>query len=421
MPNNGGVSVTSFQIDANGALAFADTEPTGGTGVVYSAVTADGRRLYVNNWFSNTIAGYDVGAGGALTPITGSPFPAGANTNPMGLRPSLNGQRLYAALIHDSAEQIGVYAIAGNGALSAVPGGAVASGVMDPTFPVQTPDGRRLYAAAITGGANTPGFNIADTGALTPIPGSPFISGVGGGNFQSLAVTPNQGPTAALAVNVTNRDARTAEFDASASTDADGSIATYAFNFGDGETQTGRRPPQATPTRPRRLHGDRHGHRQRGLLDRLPGHRADGLMQRRAEGDRPGRRRCDTHAPAGPPAVPDTDPPGLTVSGRRKQELGSSVFVKAACDEPCTATATGKLNVKSPGAGKQTVRFKLKPKTKALAAGATTKLKLKIPRKARRGRPGAARGGRPRRRSRSAPRTRPATRPAASGPVRLTG
>jgi 6-phosphogluconolactonase (cycloisomerase 2 family) len=39
---------------------------------------AAGRFIYVANKFSGDVSGYEIEENGALTPITGSPFPAGA-------------------------------------------------------------------------------------------------------------------------------------------------------------------------------------------------------------------------------------------------------------------------------------------------------------------------------------------------------
>ena len=58
-------------------------------------------------------------------------------------------------------------------------------------------------------------------------------------------VTPNEPPTAAF---TSSTDELTADFDASGSTDADGTIASYAWNFGDGTTGTGVNPSHAYDT-----------------------------------------------------------------------------------------------------------------------------------------------------------------------------
>jgi subtilisin family serine protease len=56
---------------------------------------------------------------------------------------------------------------------------------------------------------------------------------------------PNQAPTASITSADSVRNFELATFDASASTDADGSIASYAWDFGDGTTATGAAPQHA--------------------------------------------------------------------------------------------------------------------------------------------------------------------------------
>ena len=58
------------------------------------------------------------------------------------------------------------------------------------------------------------------------------------------APTPNIPPTAAFTATTANL---TATFDATGSTDPDGTIAGYAWDFGDGATGTGATPSTPTP------------------------------------------------------------------------------------------------------------------------------------------------------------------------------
>jgi hypothetical protein len=69
-------------------------------------------------------------------------------------------------------------------------------------------------------------------------------------------------------------------------------------------------------------------------------------------------------------------PPDLQLSGKKKQELGNAVKVKASCgDEACTANAEGKLT--------KVKKDKLKPASADLGPGETTTLKLKLTKKTR--------------------------------------
>jgi PKD repeat protein len=55
----------------------------------------------------------------------------------------------------------------------------------------------------------------------------------------TVTIPPNQPPTAGFSSDCTDLEC---EFDAAASADADGTIASYAWQFGDGETGTGTTP-----------------------------------------------------------------------------------------------------------------------------------------------------------------------------------
>jgi DNA-binding beta-propeller fold protein YncE len=76
---DGGTSkgVWVFGIDVDGTLHAGNHTPTGDA-PVWPAVTAEGRRLYVSNEDTRgEVFGFDVAADGGLTPLPGSPFPAG--------------------------------------------------------------------------------------------------------------------------------------------------------------------------------------------------------------------------------------------------------------------------------------------------------------------------------------------------------
>ena len=72
-----------------------------------------------------------------------------------------------------------------------------------------------------------------------------------------------------------------------------------------------------------------------------------------------------------PPANPDTDPPGLTLTTKEKSQAGKPIKVKLACDEPCTVDLTGSAK---PKGGK---RKGLGTTSADLATGTTETLTLK--------------------------------------------
>ena len=90
-----GNAVMAFDRDARGRLSLMGTYPTGGTGVFDTSLelgpfdsdqdviaNPERTRLFAVNSGSNTIAVFEIAGNGALTPMTGSPFPSGG-TNPV--------------------------------------------------------------------------------------------------------------------------------------------------------------------------------------------------------------------------------------------------------------------------------------------------------------------------------------------------
>jgi len=82
-------------------------------------------------------------------------------------------------------------------------------------------------------------------------------------------------------------------------------------------------------------------------------------------------------SPPPPPRVPDTTAPTATLLGKTSQKLAKAIAVAVSCNEPCTATATGKLSLPNAAA-----RHTLKTTAGSIAAGGTLKLKLEVPKKA---------------------------------------
>ncbi len=199
MANAGSNNISVYRINAaTGALAPVPGSPfPAGMRPHSIAVTPSGRFVYVTNegpvpdylapgpiLSLGSISAYSVNATtGALTPFLGSPYPAEGELSKIVVTPS--GEFVYIATVRrvkradvvtgDSG--ISAYAIdATAGTLTPVSGspfwmGGVASLTVDPA-------GRFLYATRPsfrTGGDEVWAYNIdSTTGALTPVPGSPF-------------------------------------------------------------------------------------------------------------------------------------------------------------------------------------------------------------------------------------------------------
>ena len=360
-------TISGFNIDATtGALTpiagspFAD----GGSAPFALTITPDGAHLYAGHAASGNITGFNIGAGGALTPISGSPFAFGTEPRSVGASPK--GGILVAA---DAglASDIASFRIAADGALTII-GSPVPAGT-GPRGAAFTPDGSRVYT--YTNGSSIFGNSVSIDGTLSPLPGFPHPSGLAGptaAQVLGLVVNPDAGPLAAFTVNAGGSGQPTT-FNGSISTDPDGTVFRYDWDFGDGTTVADGGPtPSHTYANPGDYTAtltvaDNEGCSTKFLF----------TGQTVACGGSVGQATATQ-----PVHVPDATPPTLSLSGKKTQKLGKSVAVGAECNEACSVTATGQLVVKT-----KTRKFKLKRATAAIGAGQKKTLKLKLSKKAR--------------------------------------
>jgi 6-phosphogluconolactonase (cycloisomerase 2 family) len=274
----------SFSVGADGKLtALATTTmPGNGSGI---AVSPDGQHLYAIS--TSGLFLFDIHADGSLTQVTGSPFIASLFPDSIAVAPS-GGFAYVGSVTHDDIHAL---KLAADGTPTVV-GGAVATGsgnanpqnvVVSPTgqrvyvvntgpisgpdasaaafsvaadgtlTPIGTnvslgttnsagggalsPDGRHFFAVRSNAGNNLESMLVGTDGALSAAPGSPFADGgtLGGTTigFALNAVTPDQPPTASLSARPAAPGAAT-RFDGTRSTDPDGTVARYDWDFGDG-------------------------------------------------------------------------------------------------------------------------------------------------------------------------------------------
>jgi 6-phosphogluconolactonase (cycloisomerase 2 family) len=221
--------VRAFTIGAAGALTEKAGSPIP-AGDPYSAqITPDGTRLYVGNYASNNISGYRIAADGTLSALAGSPY-SGISGPYAGMAVSPDGSRLYATSY--DADNVVSFAIAADGSLATV-GAPVAAG-SETNGLVVSPSGRYVYASA--GSSHQVfAFAVQPDGSLAANGSPQALDPTGYSEFQSVAMRPNQPPTARLSTKTVNG---VTTLDASASTDSDGSVVSYAWTFGDGTTTT---------------------------------------------------------------------------------------------------------------------------------------------------------------------------------------
>jgi 6-phosphogluconolactonase len=175
-----GNSITAYMVNGTtGALTAVTGSPfPTGADPEHLVVDPGGKFLYVSNRNDpqGGISVYTINASGALAQVAGSPFPTQASAGPAGLAVHPNGKFLYVGLIGTSNPNHFIAAFSVNstsGALTALAGSPISTG-QDPRYVALDPSGQFLYTS--NSGDNTiSAFSVdANSGVLTEIIGSPF-------------------------------------------------------------------------------------------------------------------------------------------------------------------------------------------------------------------------------------------------------
>lgn len=323
-----------------------------------------GRAFVTNNRVGETSVTAFNPANGA---VVGGPIPVGAM--PSGIAIAPNGVFAYAAASGDGT--VTPIATSTNAASPPIAGFNAPMGV------AIAPDGAQGYVAN-SGAGNVSSFSTSTNAVTGAIAAGATPSG--------LAIVPNQGPSAAFIVTPQRRLAkRRLSFVAGASSDPDGNVANYAWDWGDGKSAQG---PQT-----RRVH--------RYVR---PGTYTVTLTVTDDEGC--SNEQVFTGQTAScngtPSAVASTtidvlDPnaPALRIAGGRRQRVRGAVNVFALCPrEACAVRARGVVVTKMERRGR-TVRGKrqLAQSRAPLAATGWRKLRPRLRRGVRRAAIRALRSG----------------------------
>jgi 6-phosphogluconolactonase len=170
-------NISAYSVDpVAGTLTPVPGSPfPAGSGSIAVAVDRSNQFAYVANWFGDNISAYSIDqTTGALIPLSGSPFPAGLQ--PFALTIDPGDRFLYAA--NASSNNVSAYTIdSATGALTPVAGSPFPAGVL-PNSVTADPSGRFLYVT--NRNSNTVSSFVIDnlTGALTQVPGFPFATPV---------------------------------------------------------------------------------------------------------------------------------------------------------------------------------------------------------------------------------------------------
>jgi YVTN family beta-propeller protein len=207
--NNLTGTVTPIDLSTNtpGPAIDVGTSPTA------IAVAPNGETAYVTN-----------GGDGTVTPINTATNAPGrlisVGSSPVAIAITPDGRTAYVTDDLTSGEVVPIDLATGTG-VAAIPVGS------DPDGVAITPDGKTAYVSN-QGGSVTP-ISTATNTPGTPIP----VTGAPAG----IAITPDQAPLAAFSFHAAPPGSASS-FDGSASASAVGSIASYEWNFGDGQTAT---------------------------------------------------------------------------------------------------------------------------------------------------------------------------------------
>jgi YVTN family beta-propeller protein len=318
------------------------------------ALTPDGTRAFATNAASNSVTIFSLITGTAL----GVPILIGAN--PSGVALASNGFA-YAA----SASENTVSAL--DAATHARLGPPI-SGFSGPWGLAASADGTTVLVANSTAAS----VSVLDTGAAAVIAQAPV-----GASPRGIAISPDQPPRASFVATRAKKEGQHLSFEASASADPDGEIASYAWDFGDGESEL-----TAGPLAEHRYARPGTYRATLTLADRAGCSTAFLFTGQSAT--------CNGSPLAAASralTATDTTPPVLRLSGARRQALGPAVFLLARCPrESCSLRLKATLSTVAhpPKRRPLRARFALAPKRVRIPAGGRAAIRLALGAKARR-------------------------------------
>lgn len=167
--------VNAYRMNGTTGVLTRNTTFSYATGDRPRAIAGDlqGSVLFTANFDADTLTAFRIDrTTGALTQVAGSPFTAPDQPRALAVHPG--GRFLY--VVGQGTEVVQAYAIDAQGALATA--GAPVGTAFTPEQIVVTPDGAHVLVLNRGSGSISVYRAAADTGALTPVAGSPFFIGV---------------------------------------------------------------------------------------------------------------------------------------------------------------------------------------------------------------------------------------------------
>jgi 6-phosphogluconolactonase len=175
--------ISVLKIKRDGSLKLVEVDSSNGSTPV--SVATNGTLVYVANTGAggSNYTGFDLNAGGHLTPIAGSTFALPDEAHPGHVLISPDGRRLVGARVGPNAGPsfLDGFQIGSDGRLTAAPGSPFTAEGIGPFGSAFSPtNGDQLFVSNAHDGAGNGTvsvFDVADDGTLTGISGSPFADG----------------------------------------------------------------------------------------------------------------------------------------------------------------------------------------------------------------------------------------------------
>jgi 6-phosphogluconolactonase (cycloisomerase 2 family) len=178
-------ALTTLAVRANHTLELRSTAPIG-PGAFGVGVTPNGRFVYVAVSGDDQIRPFRIAPDGRLSPLpaaSAADFPVSAEVGGAGRYLFVTVEAIQAG----APKGVRVFTIRANGTLRPVSNAPTAAGGA-PAWPTATRDARLLYVTNEDTSGKVFGFDVAVTGALTPLTGSPFPAGGEFSQFQSATI-----------------------------------------------------------------------------------------------------------------------------------------------------------------------------------------------------------------------------------------